>query len=196
METVLWPDRQEFLGYHMTMKAMSRDEAIALWNKDSADPAIEKRGTGSGLRIKVMGIPTSNTITGKRAEGRVDASRAIGNKSELESAAKRLCVGTVSEDFDMLFGRSGRRTGSVSASGPLSIASSAWTMTAEDESNNLSVDYLNKTQFQDQVSVPSADAAPDDTEISPGQPDNHRRIAQDVGQTVNMITYHVNITVT
>ena len=119
METVLWPDRQEFLGYHMTMKAMSRDEAIALWNKDSADPAIEKRGTGSGLRVKVMGIPTSNIITGKRAEGRVDASRVIGNKSELESAAKRLCVGTVSEDYDMLFGRSGR-TGSVSASGPLS----------------------------------------------------------------------------
>ena len=140
-----------------------------------------------------MGIPSSNVITGKRAEGRVDASRAIGTKSELESAAKRLCVGTVSEDFDVLFGSSGRRTGSASASGPLSIASSAWTMTAEDESNNLSVDYLNKTQFQEQVS-----AAPDDTEIPPGQPDNadnHRRIAQYVGQTVNMITYHVNITV-
>ena len=193
METVLWPDRQEFLGYHMTMKAMSRDEAIALWNKDSADPAIEKRGTGSGLRIKVMGIPTSHIITGKRAEGRVDASRTIGTKSELESAAKRLCLGTVSEDFDMLFGRSGR-TGSASASGPLSIASSAWTMTAEDESNNLSLEYLNQTQLQEQVIAPSADA--DDMDIPPGQPDDKRRIAQHVGQTVNMITYRVNITVT
>ena len=182
-ETALWPDRQEFLGYHMTMKAMSRDEAIAQWAKDSADPAIEKRGSGNGLRIKVMGIPTSNTLTGKRVEGRVDASHGIENKDELDNANKRLCLGVMKEDYELVFGKSGR-TGNASSSGPLSIASSSWTLREEDDTNNVSIEFLKHSKLGQQDMAAIDDYESMDMTSTPVQPDGSRRTAQHVGQTI------------
>lgn len=137
----IWPDRQEFIGYHTTFKGMTREEATAKWTQDSQDPAIEKRGTGSGLRLRVMAIPTSNSITGKRVSRAVQSQQAVDSASSLEAAAKRLRAGALSNDFAIAFGSTQPTGQRSSASGPAAVAS-AVAILDNDVGAGIDITYL------------------------------------------------------
>ena len=121
----LWPDRAEFISYHKNWKNMTEEQATAKWDIDPVDPAIERRGEGNGLRVKVMGIPTSATVTGKRVARGIEAKRTLESNQDLAEAAKRMRTASVANDFDIAF-QGGRTRPSARASvGSAAAAQSA-----------------------------------------------------------------------
>lgn len=139
----LWPDRAEFIGYHQTFKSMTKEEATAKWDADSVDPAIERRGEGAGLRVKVMGIPTSATVSGKRVARGIEAKRTLDSAKDLQAAAKRLRTGGVSNDFDIAFGSSRPRpSAKASVSSQAAAASAVPILDEGNDSVHIDIKYL------------------------------------------------------
>ncbi len=87
---ILWPDHAEYLMYMVTVKGIGKDEAEASWQRDLADPDIQRCGQGAGLRVAVRGVPVTHGIRGKRVTRDVSATVGVSNAAELEVANKRL----------------------------------------------------------------------------------------------------------
>jgi hypothetical protein len=73
--------------------------AEAKWETDKLNLDVQRRGQGSGLRLAVMGIPTTSgnvTVLSKR---QLHASSQLGCAAEVEQAMKRMRFGAFGSDL-------------------------------------------------------------------------------------------------
>ena len=155
-DEALWPDRNDFIGYHQTYKGMTREQAAEKWDTDCSDPAIERRGSGPGLRIKVMGIPTSSSKTSNRVKRGIAATDAVLSAQDLESAIKRMRYSSLNHDYDRVFGSGTAAASRASASSSASLASAR--CIREDNPDNLAIDIQYLKAASGDISVAEANA--------------------------------------
>jgi hypothetical protein len=131
---VMWCLKAEYVGYYMHTHAKTREDATAQWLKDVANVEVTRKGEGEGLRILVLGIPTSTEIVGRKAKRSIGATYAADTDAKMAAASKRMALNNLPHMSSQMFLDAGGDVfGTGHASGSNSAHRSAAHIAIDDE---------------------------------------------------------------
>ena len=101
---VLWPTRNEYIGYSMTFRNMTAEAAGSEFDQKLRNPDIKPRGTANDPRVPLEGIPETTGSVTRRFKRQIKVSAGIGNQEQLQIALGRVQVGQLPQMSSGQFG--------------------------------------------------------------------------------------------
>ena len=104
---VYWMLEDEYVGYHVSKKAKTKDEAQAMWDAAKDNPDIRSSGSGASKRVAVLGIVSTEASQGQAYRRKVNTSSAMETEAARDTANQRLLFKQQNVDFERDFGSVG-----------------------------------------------------------------------------------------
>ena len=90
---VMWPNRDEHIGYSVTFRGFTRERAAAEWDEKLRNPDIQRRGSADDPRMPLYGIPRTTAAVTRRFARKISMTAGITNDQQLQLANARVQVG-------------------------------------------------------------------------------------------------------
>ncbi len=131
---MLWCLKEEYIGHHMNYKGKTREESTAQWKVDRDNVEVMRKGEGEGLRIAVLGIPTSTEHVARTAKRSLQAQYIADTDNKIQAASKRMALNNLpGMNSQMFMDAGGGIFGTGRATGANSAHRSAIHMAIDDE---------------------------------------------------------------
>jgi hypothetical protein len=154
---MMWMLKDEFIAHHQNFKGKTKEEATAQWKVDKANVEVRRKGEGVGLRLAVLGIPTTTENVTRAAKRSLQASYLADTDLKMQAASKKMSLNNLPQmNSQMFLDAGGDVFGTGCASGSNDAHISATHIGIADEQPLQREEFLKAAlALQDTVDEPS-----------------------------------------